>query len=114
MDIAGPFDGVAHATLLMDRTQSSPLRHSLLKLLQSLLCPHDAENNAVIRIVSANAAAFTDNGGVELLVDLLCVAHEGRDRTPIGSSGAHLIAATSFADLPKVGANDAMKHLTCV
>jgi hypothetical protein len=101
--MTGPFDGVPHATLLLDRTRSTALRHSLLKLLQSLLCPREVETDPkVTRVATANAAAFTSHGGVELLVDLLCVAHEGRDRTPIGGHQTNLIASTSYAEIPKV------------
>jgi len=98
----GAFDGIAHATQLMDRTQSTPLRHSILKLLHALLCPRDVGNSSsVSRVAVANASTFTEHGGVELLADLVCIAHEGRDRTPIGRHTTNLIAATSYSDCPK-------------
>lgn len=103
---AGAFDGIAHATQLMDRTQSTPLRHSILKLLHALLCPRDVGNSSsVSRVAVANASTFTEHGGVELLADLVCIAHEGRDRTPIGRHTTNLIAATSYSDCPKVGSS---------
>lgn len=98
----GPFDGVPHATLLMDRTRSRPLQHRLLCLLQSLLCPRGIATEApVLRVASMNATAFVDHGGVELLVDVLAAAHEGRDLTPIAGHQTNLLAANSFAEAPK-------------
>ena len=74
---AGPFSGVAHVATLLDHTPRRPLRHTLLRLLHSLMVPEAAvrgDDPAALAAARANAVAFMASGGIELLVDLLTCA----------------------------------------
>ncbi|OVA01623.1 DnaJ domain [Macleaya cordata] len=81
----GPFDGTAHITVLLDRTDDRALRHRLLLLLK------------VLMKVLSNVEACVLVGGCVLAVDLLTVAHEASERTAIPLQ-SNLIAATAFME----------------
>ncbi|XP_039785026.1 dnaJ homolog subfamily C GRV2-like isoform X2 [Panicum virgatum] len=86
--IIGPFDGTAHITVLLDRTDDRALRHRLLLLLKALM--NDLSNVEACVLV----------GGCVLAVDLLTVAHETSERTAIPLQ-SNLIAATAFMEPSK-------------
>lgn len=81
----GPFDGTAHITVLLDRTDDRALRHRLLLLLK------------VLMKVLSNVEACVLVGGCVLAVDLLTVAHEASERTSIPLQ-SNLIAASAFME----------------
>ncbi|XP_042499011.1 dnaJ homolog subfamily C GRV2-like isoform X2 [Macadamia integrifolia] len=81
----GPFDGIAHITVLLDRTDDRALRHRLLLLLK------------VLMKVLTNVEACVLVGGCVLAVDLLTVAHEASERTSIPLQ-SNLIAANAFME----------------
>ncbi|XP_038711380.1 dnaJ homolog subfamily C GRV2 isoform X1 [Tripterygium wilfordii] len=81
----GPFEGAAHITVLLDRTDDRALRHRLLLLLKVLM-----------RVLS-NVEACVLVGGCVLAVDLLTVAHEASERIAIPLQ-SNLIAATAFME----------------
>ncbi|OAY65084.1 DnaJ subfamily C GRV2 [Ananas comosus] len=81
----GPFDGAAHITVLLDRTDDRALRHRLLLLLKVLM------KNL------SNVEACVLVGGCVLAVDLLTVAHEASERTAIPLQ-SNLIAATAYME----------------
>ncbi|KAJ8637711.1 hypothetical protein MRB53_011978 [Persea americana] len=81
----GPFDGTAHITVLLDRTDDRALRHRLLLLLK------------VLMKVLSNVEACVLVGGCVLAVDLLTAAHEASERTSIPLQ-SNLIAATAFME----------------
>lgn len=81
----GPFEGTAHITVLLDRTDDRALRHRLLLLLKVLVN------------VLANIEACVLVGGCVLAVDLLTVVHEASERTAIPLQ-SNLIAATAFME----------------
>ncbi|KAG7637582.1 DnaJ subfamily C GRV2 [Arabidopsis thaliana] len=84
----GPFEGTAHITALIDRTNDRALRHRLLLLLKALVK------------VLLNVEGCVVVGGCVLAVDLLTVVHENSERTPIPLQ-SNLIAATAFMEPPK-------------
>uniref|UniRef100_A0A7N0V2R9 J domain-containing protein n=2 Tax=Kalanchoe fedtschenkoi TaxID=63787 RepID=A0A7N0V2R9_KALFE len=84
----GPFEGTAHITILLDRTDDRALRNRLLLLLK------------VLMKVLHNIEACVLVGGCVLAVDLLTVAHEASERTAIPLQ-SNLIAATAFMEPPK-------------
>ncbi|KAL6906330.1 hypothetical protein ACP4OV_003931 [Aristida adscensionis] len=86
--VIGHFDGTAHITVLLDRTDDRALRHRLLLLLKALM--NDLSNVEACVLV----------GGCVLAVDLLAVAHEASERTAIPLQ-SNLIAATAFMEPPK-------------
>lgn len=86
--VVGPFDGTAHITVLLDRTNDRTLRHRLLLLLK------------VLMKVPANAEACVSVGGCVLAVDLLTTAHEASERTSIPLQ-SNLLAATAFVEPQK-------------
>ncbi|GFP82733.1 Dnaj homolog subfamily c grv2 [Phtheirospermum japonicum] len=81
----GPFEGTAHVTVLVDRTNDRALRHRLLLLLK------------VLMKVLSNVEACVLVGGCVLAVDLLTVVHEASERTAIPLQ-SNLIAATAFME----------------
>ncbi|KAI5320494.1 PREDICTED: dnaJ [Prunus dulcis] len=81
----GPFEGTAHITVLLDRTDDRALRHRLLVLLK------------VLMKVLSNVEACVLVGGCVLAVDMLTVAHEASERTAIPLQ-SNLIAATAFME----------------
>ncbi|KAL3535786.1 hypothetical protein ACH5RR_004247 [Cinchona calisaya] len=81
----GPFEGTAHITVLLDRTDDRALRHRLLLLLK------------VLMKVLPNIEACVLVGGCVLAVDLLTVIHEASERTAIPLQ-SNLIAATAFME----------------
>ncbi|KAM0969506.1 hypothetical protein TB2_017379 [Malus domestica] len=81
----GPFEGTAHITVLLDRTDDRALRHRLLLLLKALMK------------VLSNVEACVLVGGCVLAVDMLTVAHEASERTAIPLQ-SNLIAATAFME----------------
>ncbi|KAJ1392349.1 hypothetical protein SESBI_35894 [Sesbania bispinosa] len=81
----GPFEGTAHITVLLDRTDDRALRHRLLLLLKALMK------------VLSNVEACVLVGGCVLAVDLLTVVHEASERTSIPLQ-SNLIAATAFME----------------
>ncbi|PQP95770.1 DnaJ like subfamily C member 13 [Prunus yedoensis var. nudiflora] len=81
----GPFEGTAHITVLLDRTDDRALRHRLLVLLKALMK------------VLSNVEACVLVGGCVLAVDMLTVAHEASERTAIPLQ-SNLIAATAFME----------------
>ncbi|XP_024523013.1 dnaJ homolog subfamily C GRV2 isoform X1 [Selaginella moellendorffii] len=85
----GAFDGTAHITVLLDRTNDRALRHRLLLLLKVLVK------------VPANAEACISVGGCTLVVDLLTTSHEASERTSIPLQ-SNLIAASAFIEPQKV------------
>ncbi|KAL0451858.1 UNVERIFIED_CONTAM: DnaJsubfamily C GRV2 [Sesamum latifolium] len=80
----GPFEGTAHVTVLLDRTNDRALRHRLLHLLKVLM-----------KVLSNVACVLV--GGCVLAVDLLTVVHEASERTAIPLQ-SNLIAATAFLE----------------
>ncbi|KAI3443850.1 hypothetical protein Pfo_000515 [Paulownia fortunei] len=80
-----PFEGTAHVTVLLDRTNDRALRHRLLLLLK------------VLMKVLSNVEACVLVGGCVLAVDLLTVVHEASERTAIPLQ-SNLIAATAFME----------------
>ncbi|CAN8246994.1 unnamed protein product [Cochlearia groenlandica] len=87
-NIIGPFEGTAHITGLIDRTDDRALRHRLLLLLKALVK------------VLLNVEGCVVVGGCVLAVDLLTVVHGNSERTPIPLQ-SNLIAATAFMEPPK-------------
>ncbi|XP_015898180.3 dnaJ homolog subfamily C GRV2 isoform X2 [Ziziphus jujuba] len=83
--VIGPFEGAAHITVLLDRTDDRALRHRLLLLLKALM-----------RVLS-NVEACVLVGGCVLAVDLLTVVHEASERTAIPLQ-SNLIAASAFME----------------
>ncbi|KAK4764687.1 hypothetical protein SAY86_025777 [Trapa natans] len=83
--IIGPFEGTAHITVLLDRTDDRALRHRLLLLLKALMK------------VLSNVEACVLVGGCVLAVDLLTLVHGASERTVIPLQ-SNLIAATAFMD----------------
>ncbi|PON73364.1 Coatomer beta subunit [Parasponia andersonii] len=83
--LIGPFEGSAHITVLLDRTDDRALRHRLLLLLKALMK------------VLSNVEACVLVGGCVLAVDLLTVVHEASERTAIPLQ-SNLIAATAFME----------------
>ncbi|KAF5482079.1 hypothetical protein F2P56_002674 [Juglans regia] len=81
----GPFEGTAHITVLLDRTDDRALRHRLLLLLKALMK------------VLSNVEACVLVGGCVLSVDLLTAVHEASERTSIPLQ-SNLIAATAFME----------------
>ncbi|XP_022144872.1 dnaJ homolog subfamily C GRV2 [Momordica charantia] len=81
----GPFEGTAHITVLLDRTDDRALRHRLLLLLKALMK------------VLSNVEACVLVGGCVLAVDLLTVVHEASERTAIPLE-SNLLAATAFME----------------
>ncbi|XP_030471373.2 dnaJ homolog subfamily C GRV2 isoform X1 [Syzygium oleosum] len=81
----GPFEGTAHVTVLLDRTDDRALRHRLLLLLKVLM-----------KLLS-NVEASVLVGGCVLAVDLLTAVHEASERTAIPLQ-SNLIAATAFME----------------
>ncbi|XP_015163448.1 dnaJ homolog subfamily C GRV2 isoform X1 [Solanum tuberosum] len=81
----GSFEGTAHITVLLDRTDDRALRHRLLLLLK------------VLMKVLTNVEACVLVGGCVLAVDLLTVVHEASERTAIPLQ-SNLIAATAFIE----------------
>ncbi|KAA8535011.1 hypothetical protein F0562_030014 [Nyssa sinensis] len=81
----GPFEGTAHITVLLDRTDDRALRHRLHLLLK------------VLMKVLPNVEACVLVGGCVLAVDLLTVVHEASERTAIPLQ-SNLIAATAFME----------------
>ncbi|CAH8327373.1 unnamed protein product [Eruca vesicaria subsp. sativa] len=86
--LIGPFEGTAHITGLIDRTDDRALRHRLILLLKALVK------------VLLNVEGCVVVGGCVLAVDLLTVVHENSERTPIPLQ-SNLIAATAFMEPPK-------------
>lgn len=84
-NVIGPFDGTAHITVLLDRTDDRVLRHRLLLFLK------------VLMKVLPNVEACVLVGGCVLAVDLLTVVHEASERTSIPLQ-SNLIAATAFME----------------
>uniref|UniRef100_A0A0E0F153 GYF domain-containing protein n=1 Tax=Oryza meridionalis TaxID=40149 RepID=A0A0E0F153_9ORYZ len=83
--VIGPFDGTAHITVFLDRTDDWALRHRLLLLLKALM-------NEL-----SNVEACVLVGGCVLAVDMLTVAHEASERTAIPLQ-SNLIVATAFME----------------
>ncbi|XP_073277817.1 dnaJ homolog subfamily C GRV2-like isoform X2 [Primulina huaijiensis] len=83
--LIGAFEGTAHVTVLLDRTNDRALRHRLLLLLK------------VLMKVLMNVEACVLVGGCVLAVDLLTVVHETSERTAIPLQ-SNLIAATAFME----------------
>lgn len=81
----GSFEGTAHITVLLDRTDDRALRHRLLLLLK------------VLMKVLSNVEACVLVGGCVLAVDLLTVVHEASERTSIPLQ-SNLLAATAFME----------------
>ncbi|KAK3028083.1 hypothetical protein RJ639_039374 [Escallonia herrerae] len=81
----GPFEGTAHITVLLDRTDDRALRNRLLLLLK------------VLMKVLSNVEACVLVGGCVLAVDLLTVVHEASERTAIPLQ-SNLIAASAFME----------------
>ncbi|KAI5416395.1 DnaJ sub C grv2, variant 3 [Lathyrus oleraceus] len=81
----GPFEGTAHITVLLDRTDDRALRHRLLLLLKALMK------------VLSNVEACVLVGGCVLAVDLITVVHETSERTSIPLQ-SNLIAASAFME----------------
>ncbi|KAE9602255.1 putative DnaJ domain-containing protein [Lupinus albus] len=81
----GPFEGTAHITVLLDRTDDRALRHRLLLLLKALMK------------VLSNVEDCVLVGGCVLAVDLLTVVHETSERTTIPLQ-SNLIAASAFME----------------
>ncbi|KAG6531985.1 hypothetical protein ZIOFF_005822 [Zingiber officinale] len=81
----GHFDGTAHITVLLDRTDDRALRHRLLLLLKVLMKE------------LSNVEACVLVGGCVLAVDLLTSAHEASEKTSIPLQ-SNLIAATAFME----------------
>lgn len=81
----GPFEGTAHITVLLDRTDDRALRHRLLLLLK------------VLMKVLSNVESCVLVGGCVLAVDLMTVAHEASERTVIPLQ-SNLIAASAFME----------------
>lgn len=84
----GPFEGTAHMTVLLDRTDDRALRHRLLLLLK------------VLMKVLSNVVSCVLVGGCVLAGDLLTVVHETSERTVIPLQ-SNLIAASAFMEPPK-------------
>ncbi|KAL6984843.1 DnaJ subfamily C grv2 [Sarracenia purpurea var. burkii] len=81
----GPFEGTAHITVLLDRTDDRALRHRLLLLMK------------VLMKVLSNVEACVLVGGCVLAVDMLTVVHETSERTAIPLQ-SNLIAASAFME----------------
>lgn len=81
----GPFEGTAHITVLLDRTDDRALRHRLLLLMK------------VLMKVLSNVEACVLVGGCVLAVDLLTSVHEASERTAIPLQ-SNLIAASAFME----------------
>uniref|UniRef100_A0A2P2LD97 DnaJ homolog subfamily C GRV2 isoform X2 n=1 Tax=Rhizophora mucronata TaxID=61149 RepID=A0A2P2LD97_RHIMU len=84
-DTISHFDGTAHITVLLDRTDDRALRHRLLLLLK------------VLMKVLSNVEDCVRVGGCVLAVDMLTVVHETSERTAIPLQ-SNLLAATAFME----------------
>uniref|UniRef100_A0A7S2T2D5 J domain-containing protein n=1 Tax=Chloropicon primus TaxID=1764295 RepID=A0A7S2T2D5_9CHLO len=77
----GPFDGVAHCTLLLDKTKSNTYRHFLLQLLEALLVKENITSLQPQQrkiwefAVRSNAKVFILNKGVELCLEMATSVH---------------------------------------
>lgn len=70
--LAGPFDGMAHTTALLDRSMDRAVRGCLLRLVEAVLSPEGAQQDERARRgAAANGRAFVQAGGVQLAVDLV-------------------------------------------
>ncbi|KAJ3681674.1 hypothetical protein LUZ60_014247 [Juncus effusus] len=84
-ELIGAFEGTAHVTVLLDRTNDRALRHRLLLLLKALV--KNLKNvESCVRV-----------RGVTLSVDLLTTSHEASERTAIPLQ-SNLLAATAFTE----------------
>ncbi|KAI8565559.1 hypothetical protein RHMOL_Rhmol03G0269700 [Rhododendron molle] len=83
--VIGPFEGTAHITVLLDRTDDRALRHRLLLLMK------------VLMKVLSNVVSSVLVGGCVLAVDLLTAVHEASERTAIPLQ-SNLIAASAFME----------------
>lgn len=71
-DVAGPLDGIPYLTALLDRTQSTALRHVLLRFLEATVAPSAARaSDAAAQAARANADSLVDCGGVQLAIDIV-------------------------------------------
>ena len=77
----GPFDGVAHCTLLLDKRKSNTYRHYLLLLLEALLVKQDITSIEAKQkrmwefAIRANAKKFILNKGMELCLEMATSVH---------------------------------------
>lgn len=76
----GPFDGISHATKLMDCTMNRSMRCRLLQLFHALISPQ-AEDEKSVRVSKTNGMAFVKAGGISLCVDFLTGVHEVSERS---------------------------------
>ncbi len=109
----GLFEGIPHLLRVMDLTLQRSLRHVLLQLMQALVMPRAAmpssnsnsipdasssngsssggrsaaQQAAALRAAKANGYLLMDNGGLELLVDIVADAHEYGERRLLGTGG---------------------------
>uniref|UniRef100_A0A175YL21 J domain-containing protein n=1 Tax=Daucus carota subsp. sativus TaxID=79200 RepID=A0A175YL21_DAUCS len=81
----GPFEGTAHVTVLLDRTDDRALRNRLILFLK------------VLMKVLSNVEACVRVGGCVLAVDFLTMVHEASERTAIPLQ-SNLIAASAFME----------------
>ncbi|GMH45130.1 hypothetical protein BSKO_13087 [Bryopsis sp. KO-2023] len=88
--VIGPFDGVDHATRLLDSTMNRSLRCCLLQLLEALVSPESTVERAQVH-GKLNGIAFVEAGGIGLCVDLLAGAHEGRQQAGSMAFNTNLI-----------------------
>lgn len=77
----GPFEGVSHCTLLLDRTKSTVYRQRLLLLLYALIVKQDITSIEIVRkrkwesAIRYNAKEFVMNGGIELCIEMATGVH---------------------------------------
>eukprot|EP00850_Spirogloea_muscicola_P020512 SM000218S06608 [mRNA] locus=s218:193476:202559:- [translate_table: standard] len=101
----GPFDGTAHMTVLLDRTND--LDSMVLIECEQYGCLQRGSSpittcsvRQVLVSVPENAEACISAGGCELCVDLLTTAHEASERAPVPLQ-SNLIAAKAYTEPPK-------------
>eukprot|EP00210_Caulerpa_lentillifera_P007523 g7188.t1 len=76
----GPFDGIDHATKLMDCTMNRSMRCRLLQLFESFISPQADDPNSQ-RVAKANGMAFVKAGGISICVDFITSVHEVTERS---------------------------------
>lgn len=76
----GPFDGIVHATKLMDCTMNRSMRCRLLQLFEAFISPQ-ADDEKSKKAAKTNGMNFVKSGGISLCVDFVTGVHEISERS---------------------------------
>ncbi|CAD7701733.1 unnamed protein product, partial [Ostreobium quekettii] len=96
--VIGPFDGVSHATQLMDGTMRHSLRCCLFQLAEALISPEAMDKQAQ-KAAHSNGRAFINAGGIPLCADVLAGAHEAQERSGHVPLKTELLTAVADEDM---------------